>query len=64
MSAGDEYLVLGIMAAVVAGDSGAVEDLLRALTAQNARLAGEILEAMGRGLSARSSPDSGTGPDA
>lgn len=47
------YIVLGIISAIVAGNAEAVDDMLRVLAKLDARKASDIFDAMGRGLAAR-----------
>lgn len=49
----DELLMLGIIAAMGAGDAEAIEALLVALAKTNPRLADEVHKAMLRGLGIR-----------
>jgi len=50
---GPEYLVLGIISALAAGNSEAVHDMLRLLASMDATKAADIHTALLRGLAAR-----------
>lgn len=51
----DHYLVLGIISAIVAHDTTAVEDMLTALARANPKRAEEVRDAIARGLAAHPS---------
>lgn len=52
-----DYLTLGIIAAIVAGNTAASADMLIALAREDAKWAAEVVAAMNRGLDARKSTE-------